>query len=126
MSIYLQQFSSYSNSKCKKIAIFTYHSPHFCFLWRRPCDYDAKCCMDGKTIQCLLTPRSMYLSIFNSFRVIRCLSQCISPKIAIFYHIFVSPGNAPSAITLNVAWIEREFDAYKLPRCMCPSSYNSF
>jgi len=30
------------------------------------------------------TPRSMYLSIFNSFRVIRCLSQCVSPKIAIF------------------------------------------
>ena len=44
------------------------------------------------------TPRSMYLSIFNSFRVIRCLSQCVSPKIA-FYHTFVFPGNAPGAIT---------------------------
>jgi len=30
------------------------------------------------------TPRSMYLSTFNSFRVIRCLSQCVSPTIAIF------------------------------------------
>jgi len=30
------------------------------------------------------TPRSMYLSILNSFRVIRCLSQCVTPKIAIF------------------------------------------
>ena len=30
------------------------------------------------------SPCSMYLSIFNSFRVIRCLSQCVSPKIAIF------------------------------------------
>jgi len=30
------------------------------------------------------TPRSMYLSILNSFRVIRCLIQCVSPKIAIF------------------------------------------
>ena len=33
------------------------------------------------------TPRCMYdvyVSIFNSFRVIRCLSQCVSPKIAIF------------------------------------------
>jgi len=29
-----------------------------------------------------------------------------------FYHIFVSPGDA-EAITLNVVWIEREFDAYK-------------
>ena len=30
----------------------------------------------------------------------------------------------PLAITLNVAWIEREFDAYKLPRCIWPSNYN--
>jgi len=43
-----------------------------------------------------------------------------------FYHIFVSPGDVSGAITLNVAWIEREFDAYKLPRCMCPSNYNRF
>ena len=43
-----------------------------------------------------------------------------------FYHIFVSPGDALRAITLNVVWMEREFDAYKLPRCMCPSNYNRF
>ena len=43
-----------------------------------------------------------------------------------FYHIFVSPGDAPGAITLNVVWMEREFDAYKLFRCMCPSNYNRF
>ena len=35
-----------------------------------------------------------------------------------FYHIFVSPGDAPGVITLNVAWMEREFDAYKL-YCAC-------
>ena len=29
-----------------------------------------------------------------------------------FYHIFVFPGDAPGAITLNVVWMEREFDAY--------------
>ena len=29
-----------------------------------------------------------------------------------FYHIFVSPGDAPGAVTLNVVWMEREFDAY--------------
>ena len=40
-----------------------------------------------------------------------------------FYHIFVSPGDAPGAITLNVVWMEKEFDAYKLSRCMCPSNY---
>ena len=42
-----------------------------------------------------------------------------------FYHI-VSPGDAPGAITLNVVWMEREFDAYKLFRCMYPSIFNSF
>ena len=29
-----------------------------------------------------------------------------------FYHILVSPGDAPGAITLNVVWMEREFDAH--------------
>ena len=43
-----------------------------------------------------------------------------------FNHIFISPGDAPEAITLNVVSIEREFDAYKLSRCMCPSNYNRF
>jgi len=43
-----------------------------------------------------------------------------------FYHILVSPGNAPGAIMLNVVWMEREFDAYKLSPCMCPSNYNRF
>jgi len=43
-----------------------------------------------------------------------------------FYHIFVSPGDAPAAITLNIVWMEREFDAYKLSRCMCPSKYTRF
>ena len=43
-----------------------------------------------------------------------------------FYHILVSPRDAPGAITLNVVWMEREFDAYKLSRCMCPSNYNRF
>ena len=35
-----------------------------------------------------------------------------------FYHILVSPGDAHVAIMLNVVWMEREFDAYKLSRCM--------
>jgi len=37
-------------------------------------------------------PRSMYLSIFNSFRVIRCLSQCVTAKIAIFTTFLFSMG----------------------------------
>jgi len=47
-------------------------------------------------------------------------------KKSLFYHIFVSPGDVPEAITLNVVWMEREFDAYKLSPCMCLSNYNRF
>jgi len=43
-----------------------------------------------------------------------------------FYDIFVSTGDAHGAITLNVVWMEREFDAYKLSHCMYPSSYYRF
>ena len=74
------------------------------------------------------TPRSMYLSTFNSFRVIRCLGpkSMRKSKNRYFYHIFVSPGDAPGAITLNVVWMESDFDAYKLSRGMCPSNYYRF
>ena len=72
------------------------------------------------------TPRSMYLSIFNSFRVIQMLKSMRKSKNRYFYHICVSPGDAPGAITLSVVWMEREFDAYKLSRCMCPPNYNRF
>jgi len=47
-------------------------------------------------------------------------------KYRYFYHIFVSPGDAPGAITLNVVWMEREFDAYKLSRIMYSSIFNSY
>jgi len=60
--------------------------PTVCFPWIRPCDYHAICCINGKTIQCLPNLRSMYPYIFNfnHFRVIQCLSRCVSPNIAIF------------------------------------------
>ena len=71
------------------------------------------------------TSRSMYLSILNSFRVIRCLLQCVTPK-SVFLPHFCFPRGAPGAITLNVVWMGSEFHAYKLSRCMCPSNYNPF
>ena len=46
----------------QKIAVFTYHSLHFCFPWKCPCDYHAICCMDEKTIQCLPNPSQHVLS----------------------------------------------------------------
>jgi len=52
----------------QKIAVFTYCSLHFCFPWRRPCDYHAICCMDGKTIQGLPNP-SQQVPIYHGLYV---------------------------------------------------------
>ena len=43
-----------------------------------------------------------------------------------YFTTFFSPGDAPEAITLNVVWMEREFDANKLSRSMYPPIFNSF
>ena len=70
----------------QKIAVFTYRSPHFCFPWRRLCDYHALCCMDGKDNSMLAKPLaacaylySIVSELYDAFK-----SQCVSPKIAIF------------------------------------------
>jgi len=110
----------------QKIAVFTYRSPHFCFPWRRLCEYHAICCRDGKTIQCLPNPSQhvpIYLQQFSSYTMLKSMRKSKNRN---FYHILVSPGDAPGAITLNVVWIERKFDAYKLSRSMYPSIFNSF
>jgi len=99
-----------------------YYSPHFCFPWRRPCDYHAVCCMDGKTIQCLPNPLQyvlIYLQWFPSYTMLKSMRKS---KNRYFYHIFVFPGDARGAITLSIVWMKREFDAYKLSRSMYPST----
>ena len=76
----------------EKIAVFMYRSPHFCFPWRCSCDYHAICSWMERQCNACQTPRSMYLSIFNSFRVIRCLSQCVlrKSKKSLFLHFCFS------------------------------------
>ena len=64
---------------------------------------------------------AVYLQQFPIFTIAK-----KSPFSRTAAHIFVSPGDAPEAITLNVVWMEREFDAYKLSRSMYPSIFNSF
>jgi len=66
--IYLQQFPSYSNCKCKK-SPFSRPAAH---IFVSPGDAPATIMqyiawMEGNFNSCL-TPRSMYLSIFNIFR----------------------------------------------------------
>jgi len=122
----LNSFPVIRTATAKKIAIFKYCSPLFCFSWRRPCDYHAIRCMDGKTIQCLSNPSQhvpIYIQQFPSYTMFKSMTKS---KNRYCYHIFVSPGDAPGAITLNVVWMESEFDAYKLSRCICPSNYNRF
>jgi len=112
----------------QKIAVFTYRSPHFCFSWRRPCNYHATCCMDGKTIQCLSNPSQhipIYLQQFSSYSNRKCKKSQFSRIAA---HIFVSPGDGdtPAIITQYVAWMERQFNTCQTPRRMYPSVSNSF
>ena len=105
----------------KKIAIFTYPDLHFLFALGRPVGITQNVAWMKRQFRACQTHRSMYPSIFNSFPVI----QTASAKNRRFHvpqpTFFVSPGDAPGAITLNVVWMEREFDAYKLSRCMGPS-----
>ena len=114
--IKMDGWTDYGSQNCVIYNSYTYHSPHFCFPWRRPCDYHAICCMDGKTIQCLPNLSQhipIYLEYFPSYTMLKSMRKS---KNRYFYYILVSPGNDPKAITLNVVWTEREFDAYKLSR----------
>ena len=88
-----------------KIAVFTYHSPHFCFPWRRPCDYTQYVAWMERQFSACQTPCSMYPSIFNSFRVILCLSRCVSPKITVFTYCsphFLFPLEMPLRLSRNM------------------------
>jgi len=92
--IYLQQFPSYSNCKWK-ISPFSRTAAH---IFVSPGDTPATivqyvASMERQLNACQI-PRSMYLSIFNSFRVILCLNQCVNPKIAIFT-AFLFPLGTP-------------------------------
>ena len=84
VTIYLQQFPSYSNRKCQK-SLFSHTAAHiFVSPGDAPAIITQYVARMERQFDARQTPRSMYLSIFNSFRVIRCLSRCVSPKIAIF------------------------------------------
>jgi len=104
LPIYLQQFSSYSNRKCKKspfsrTAAYIFVSPE-----NAPAIITQYVAWMKRQFNACQTPRSM--SIFNSFRVIRCLSQCLSPKIAIFTtFLFLA---ACAHLTITVSKIQRD------------------
>ena len=82
--IYFQQFPSYSNRKCQKSPFSRTAAHIFVSPGDAPATITQYVAWMERQFNVCQTPRSMYLSIFNSFRVIRCLSQCVSPKFAIF------------------------------------------
>ena len=62
----------------RKIVILRTPAFIFCLPWKRPCGNHAKSCMNEMTIQCLPNTSHhvpLYLSIFNSFPVIRTVSE---------------------------------------------------
>jgi len=92
--IYLQQFPSYSNRKCKKSPFSRTAAHIFVSPGDAPAIITQYVARMEREFDAWQTPRSMYLSIFNSFRVIRCLSQCVSQNIAIFT-TFLFPLGTP-------------------------------
>ena len=67
----------------------------------------------------------LYLSIFNSFRVTRCLSQCVSPKISIF-STFLFPWGRPCGNHAKRCMNEKTIQCLPNSRSMYPSIFNSF
>jgi len=92
--IYLQQFPSYSNRKCKKSPFSRTAAHIFVSPGDAPANITPYFAWMERQFNACQTRCSMYLSNFNSFRVIRCLSQCVSPKIAIFT-TFLFPLGTP-------------------------------
>jgi len=81
--IYLQQFPSYSNRKCKK-SPFSRTAAH---IFVSPGDAPA-------TITQYVALIERQFSACQTLRVIRCLSQCVSPKISTF-NTFLFPLGTP-------------------------------
>jgi len=91
-----QQFPSYSNRKYKKSLFSRTAALMFVSPGDAPATITQYVAWMERQFNACQTPRSMYLSIFNTFRVIRWLSKCVSPKIAIFTTFLFPPwGGRP-------------------------------
>ena len=92
--MYLQQLPRYSNRKCKKTPFPRTAAHIFVSPGDAPATITQYVVWMERQFNACQTTRSMCLSIFNSFRVMRCLRQCVSPKIAIFT-TFLFPLGTP-------------------------------
>ena len=122
--IYVQQFPSYSNRASVENRRFHVLQPTFSFPLETPLRLSHNMLhgwkdnsMPAKRLAACTYLSSIVSELYDA-------KSMRKSKNRYFYHTFVSPGDAPGAITLNLVWMERESDAYKLSRCMCPSIYN--
>jgi len=107
---HLSSFNSFPVIRTTSAKNRRFHEPQPTFFspWRRPCNYHARCCMDGKTIQCLPNPSQhvpIYLQQFPSHSNRKC-------KKSLFSH------TAAHIIAQYVAWMEKQFNACQTPRSM--------
>ena len=96
-SMYPSIFNSFPiiRTASAKKSLFSRTAAHiFVSPWEAPATITQYVAWMERQFNACQTPRSMYLSFFNSFRVIWCLSQCTSPKIAIFT-TFLFPQRRP-------------------------------
>jgi len=93
--IYLQQFPSYSKRKCKKSPFSRTAAHIFVSPGDAPATITQYVASMKRQFNVCQIPRSMYLSIFNILRVIRCVSQCVSPKNRYFLPHFCFPWGRP-------------------------------
>jgi len=114
--------SSYSNRKCKK-SPFSRTAAH---IFVSPRDVPATATqyvawMERQFNACQ-THRKIYLPIFNSFRVIRCLNQCVNPKIVIFT-TFLFPLGTPLGQSRYIlyGWKENSMLTNCLAACAHPT-----
>jgi len=116
--IYLKQFPSYSNQNCQKSPFSRTAAHIFVSPEDAPAIITQYVAWMKRQFNTCQTPRSMYLSIFNSFRVIRCLTQCVSPKIAIFT-TFLFPLEMPLRLSRNIlhGWKDNSVLAKPLAAC---------
>ena len=123
LPIYLQQFPSYSNRKCKK-SPFSRTTAH---IFVSPADATATMTQNVASMERQFNAAKRLAACTYLSLIVSELYVMRKPQNRHFLLHFCFPCPPPSgANTLTVAWIERQFDAYKLPRCMCPSNYNRF
>ena len=120
-----QQFPSYSNRKCKKLPFSRTAATIFVSPRDAPATITQHVAwMEGRFNACQ-TSRSMCLYIFNSFRVIRCLTQCLTPKISILPY-FCFPWGRPWGNHAKCCMDGKRIRCLQIVSRMYPSIFNSF